>query len=157
MFKEELPHRLPPKRFMDHQIETEMDSERRHRPLFQLSPVDLDAEKEYVESLSKKGKIRPSKSPYGASLFLVKDKHKLLRGVVDYLALNRTTKINNAPLPRSDEMFDRLGGGKFFSKLDMNTGLHHIRVRREDTEKTTFNTKYGQFECLVIPRQHFKL
>ena len=60
-------------------------------------------------------------------------------------------KRNNAPLPRSAEMFDRLGGAKSFSKLDMKTGFHQIRVRHEDIEKTAFNTKYGRFEYLVMP------
>lgn len=101
--------------------------------------------------LLKKGNIRPSKSPYGASLFFVKDKNKALRGVVDYRALNRITKKNNAPLLRSDEMFDRLGGARLFSKLDLKTGFHQIRVRPEDIEKTAFSTKYGQFEYLVMP------
>jgi hypothetical protein len=96
-------------------------------------------------------KIRPSKSPYGAPLFFVKDGNKPLRGVVDYRALNRITKRNNAPLPRSDEMFDRLGGARVFSKLDLKTGFHQIRLRPEDIEKTAFNTKYGQFEYLVMP------
>ena len=84
-------------------------------------------------------------------MFFVKDKNKPLRGVVDYQALNPITKRNNAPLPRSPEMSDRLGGARFFSKLDMKTGFHQIRVRHEDIEKTAFNTKYGQFEYPVMP------
>jgi hypothetical protein len=74
-----------------------------------------------------------------------------LRGVVDYRALNRIKKRNNTPLPRSDEMFDRLGGAVVFSKLDLKTGFHQIQLRPEDIEKTAFNTKYGQFEYLVMP------
>ena len=69
VFTEELPDRLPPKRAVDHQIETDMDSKPLHRPLFQLSTAELEAAKEYVETLLKKRKIRPGKSPYGASLF----------------------------------------------------------------------------------------
>ena len=150
VFRDELPDGLPPIRTVDHEIEVEKDSKPPLRPLFQLSPAELKAAKEYVEGLLKKGKIRPSKSPYGAPLFFVKEKDKL-RGVVDYRALNRITKRNNAPLPRSDEMFDRLGGAKYFSKLDLKTGFHQIRVKPEDIEKTAFNTKYGQFEYLVMP------
>jgi Reverse transcriptase (RNA-dependent DNA polymerase) len=101
--------------------------------------------------LMKKGEIRPRKSPYGAPLLFVKDGDKPLRGVVDYRALNRIKKRNNAPLPGSDEMFDRLGGAKVFSKLDLKTGFHQIRLRPGDIEKTAFNTKYGQFEYLVMP------
>ena len=151
VFKSELPAGLPPKREVDHEIETEKDARPPHRSLYQLSPVELKATKEYVEDLLKKGKIRPSKSPYGAPLFFVKEKDKPLRGVVDYRGLNRITKRNNSPLPRSDEMFDLLGEAKFFSKMDLKTGFHQIRVKPEDIEKTAFNTKYGQFEYLVMP------
>ena len=127
-----------------------MEQKPPHSPLFQLSPVELVAGKEYVQDLLKKGKIRPSKSTFGAPLFFVKNKDKPLRGVVDYGALNRITK-KNAPFPRSDEMFDRLGGATVFSKPDLKTGFHQIRVRRDDIEKNAFNTKYGQFEYLVMP------
>ena len=151
VFREELPPGLPPKRFVDHEIETDKDSKPPHRSLYQLSPVELRATKDYVKNLIEKGKIRPSKSPYGAPLFFVKDKDKPLRGVVDYRALNRITKRNNAPLPRSDEMFDLLGEAKVFSKMDLKTGFHQIRVKPSDIEKTAFNTKYGQFEYLVMP------
>jgi len=150
VFRSELPDGLPPKRLVEHEIEVEKGSKPPHRPLYQLSPVELRAVKQYVESLLKSGKIRRSKSPYGAPLFFVKEGDKL-RGVVDYRALNRITKRNNAPIPRSDEMFDRIGGAKFFSRLDLKTGFHQIRVRDIDVEKTAFNTKYGQFEFLVMP------
>ena len=151
VFREDLPPGLPPERTVDHEIETDKYAKPPHRPLYQLSPVELKATKEYVEELLKKGKIRPSKSPYGAPLFFVKENGKPLRGVVDYRGLNRITKRNNAPLPRSDEMFDLLGDAKVFSKMDLKTGFHQIRVRPTDIEKTAFNTKYGQFEYLVMP------
>ena len=151
IFKTELPPGLPPKRSVDHEIQLEEDSKPPHLPFFQLSPVESEAAKETVEKLLKSGKIRPSKSPYEASLFFVKQDKGKLRGVVDYGALNLLTKKNNAPTPRSDEMFDRLGGAKIFSKLDLKTGFHQIQVKREDIEKTAFNTKYGQFEYLVMP------
>ena len=89
VFKTELPPGLPPKRSVDHEIQIEEDSKPPHHPLFQLSPVESDAAKEYVEKLLKSGKIRPSKSPYGASLFFVKQGKGKLRGVVDYRAFDR--------------------------------------------------------------------
>lgn len=149
-FQDDLPGGLPPERSIDHEIEIDEDAKPPARPLYQLSPAELVAVKQYVADLLKKGKIRRSKSPFGASLFLVKEKDKL-RAVVDYRALNRITKRNNTPLPRPDEMFDRLAGACYFSKLDLKTGFHQIRVRPEDIEKTAFNTKYGQFEYLVLP------
>jgi len=150
VFRSELPDGLPPKRSIEHSIEIEEGSKPPHRPLYQLSPAELKAVKDYVESMLKSGKIRRSKSPFGAPLFFVKEEDKL-RAVIDYRALNRITKKNNAPIPRSDEMFDRIGFAKIFSRLDMKTGFHQIRVRSEDVEKTAFNTKYGQFEYLVMP------
>lgn len=122
-----------------------------HCPLFKLSPAELAAAKEYVFELVKKENIRPSKSPYGAPLFFVMEKDMKLRGVVDYRALNRITKINSTPLPRSDDMFDSLGDASVFSKLDLKTGFHQIRLKPEEIENTAFNTKYGQYEYLVMP------
>lgn len=104
--------------------------------------MKLLAVKQCVTNLLKKGKIRRSKSPFGASLLHVKEKDKLW-AVVDYKTLNRTTKRNNAPFQRLDDMFDRLSGARNFSKLDLKTGPHLIRVRPEDVEKTAFNAKYG--------------
>ncbi len=145
-----MPAGFLPEREIDHEIPIEDGTRPSHRPLYQLSPAELKAAKEYIVDLLEKGKIRPSKSPYGAPLFFVKEKNKPLRGVVDYRALNRVTKRNSSPLPRSDEMFDRLGNARIFSKLDLKTGFHQIRVKEENVERTTFNTKYGQFEYLVI-------
>lgn len=150
VFRNDLPHGLPPKRDVDHKIEVQPDSSPPHRGIFQLSPAELLATKEYVTDLLKKGKIRPSKSPYGAPLFFVKQKGQL-RGVIDYRALNRITKHNNAPIPRTDEMFDGLGQAQLFSKLDLKTGFHQIRIAPEDIKKTAFKTKYGHFEFLVMP------
>ena len=113
--------------------------------MYQLFAVELKATKDYVEEVLRKGKIRPSKSPHVAPLFFFKEKNKPLRGVVDYRALNRIAKRNNPLLPRSDEIFDMLGDAKVFSKMDLKTIFHQIRVRSEDIENTAFNTKYGQF------------
>lgn len=150
VFRDDLPDGLPPAREIDHKIETDPEAKPPHRGIFQLSPAELVATKEYVTNLLQKGKIRPSKSPYGAPLFFVKQKGKL-RGVIDYRALNRITKHNNAPIPRTDEMFDRLGGATYFSKLDLKSGFHQIRISSSDIEKTAFKTKYGHFEYLVMP------
>lgn len=151
MFREELPDVIPPKRSVDHVFETDRNLKPPHRPLFQLSPLELDAAKKYVEELLRKGKIQPSRSSYGNSLFFVKEKDKPMQGVVDYRALNDITKRNNAPLPRSDEMFDKLGGARIFSELDLKTGFHQIRVKLEEIEKTAFNTNYGQYQYLLMP------
>lgn len=150
VFTDELPTGLPPKRDVDHKIEVEPGSTPPHRGMYQLSPAELLATKEYITDLLRKKKIRPSKSPYGAPLFFVKQKGGL-RGVIDYRALNRITKHNDAPIPRTDEMFDRLGQAVFYSKLDLKTGFHQIRIAPGDEEKTAFKTRYGHFEFLVMP------
>ena len=131
VFRDDLPEGLPPDRSVYHAIETKEGAKPPMRPLYQLSPAELVAVREYVIHLLRKGKIRRSKSPYGAFLFFVKNKGSL-RAVVDYRALNRLTKRNHSPLPRTDEMFDRLGEARVFSKLDVKTGFHQIRVRPED-------------------------
>lgn len=123
VFRNDLPARLPPERVVDHRIETQDGEKPPHRPLFQLSPAELLATKEYITDLLRKGKIRPSKSPYGAPLFFVKQKGSL-RGVIDYRALYRITKKNHSPIIRIEEMFDRLGGSEVFSKMDLKSGYH---------------------------------
>lgn len=149
-FRDRLPPGLPPKRKVDHSIEVIRDEKPHHRPLIQLSPAELVATKEYVTDLLNRGTIRHSKPPYGAPLFFVRQKGKL-RDLVDYRALNRISKTNNAHIPRTDEMFDGIGQAKFFMKLDLKTGFHQIRVREEGIKKTAFITEYGHFEFIKMP------
>eukprot|EP00171_Calliarthron_tuberculosum_P016938 IDg16938t1 len=151
IFRKNLPLGLPPKRSVDHEIIIDPDCKIPHRGLYQLSPNELHATREYIVDLMNQKVIRPSKSPFGAPLFFVKTPGKALRGVVDYRGLNRITKRNRTPIPRPDEMYDQLGGSKYFSKMDLKTGFHQIRIKTEDIEKTAFNTKYGQYEYLVMP------
>lgn len=147
---DELPDGLPPKRSIDHEIEIQTNSSPPYRPTFQLSSAELLATKQYISKLLKSGKLRPSKSLYGSPLFFVRQKGEL-RGVIDYRALNQITKKKKAPIPRIDEMMDRLGQAKIFSKIDLKTGLHQIRIKPCDIEKTAITTRYGLFEFLVMP------
>lgn len=151
VFRSSLPQELPPKRSVDHKIETNPEANIPNRGLYRLSPDELRATREYIAENLKNGRIRPSKSPYGAPLFFAKQAGKPLRGVVDYRMLNRITKRNRTPTPRSDEMFDVIGGSSYFTKIDLKTGFHQIRMSPNDIEKTAFQTKYGQFEYLVLP------
>lgn len=98
VFRSELPAGLPPKREADHSIKLEENHKPPHSTIFELSPAELLATKEYVTDLSKEGKICPSRPPYGTPLFFVKSKGKL-RGVIAYRGLNRITKPNNCPIP----------------------------------------------------------
>lgn len=151
VFRSELPKGLPPKRSIDHEIITDKDAKIPNRRLFRLSPDELRATREYIKDNLESGRIRLSRSPYGAPLFFAKQKGKPLRGVVDYRLLNKITKKNSTPTPRADEMFDIISGSQFFTKIDLKTGFHQIRVKPEHIEKTAFQTKYGQYEYLVLP------
>lgn len=150
VFRTRLPKGLLPQREVDHRIETIEGSRALLQRLYQLSPAELVAAKQYIEQNLDSGKIRPSKSPYGSPLFFAKEKDGTLRGVVDYRGLNRITRRNNNAVPRTDEMLERLGKSKFFSKIDLKTGFHQIRIHPDDIEKTSFTKKYGQFEYTVM-------
>jgi hypothetical protein len=151
VFPDELPPGLPPEREVDHRIELVPGSTPPSRPTFRLSATELAELKKQLEELTNAGFIRPSKSPYGAPILFVKKKDGTMRMCVDYRALNNITIKNSYPLPRVDELFDRLQGAKYFSKIDLRSGYHQIRIAPEDVPKTAFRTRYGHFEFLVLP------
>src|SRR6185295_10640362 len=104
------------------------------------SPVELDELKKQIEEALANGQIRPSKSPFGAPVLFVKKKDGSMRMCIDYRGLNRITIKNKYPLPRVDELFDRLLGAKYFSKIDLRSGYHQLRIYPDDIYKTAFNT-----------------
>ena len=101
--------------------------------------------------MSNAGRMRQSTSPFGAMALIVKKKDGEPRVVVDYRALNEITIKNRYPLPLMDEMFDRVHGATFFTKIDLGSGFHQIRIADDDIEKTAFRTRYGSFEYTVLP------
>ncbi|GBG84956.1 hypothetical protein CBR_g39419 [Chara braunii] len=103
-----------------------------------------------LDELLEKGWIRPSSSPYGAPVLFVRKKNKDLLVCIDYRKLNAQTIRNAGPLPRIDDLLERLGGALFFSKLDLKSGYHQLEIRKEDRYKTAFKTRYGHFEWLVM-------
>ena len=111
----------------------------------------MDELKKQLAELVKSGFIQPSKSPFGAPILFVKKKDGTMRMCVDYRALNNITIKNAYPLPRIEELFDRLQGAKYFSKIDLRSGYHQIRIDPQDVPKTAFRTRYGHFEFLVLP------
>ena len=151
VFPERLPRRLPPRRNVDHEIELEPGHAPPSRPTYRLSPPEMDELKKQLEELLAQGFIRPSVSPYGAPILFVRKKDGTLRMCVDYRALNKITIKNKYPLPRIDELLDRLHGAKYFSKLDLMSGYHQVRIKDEDVHKTAFRTIYGHFEFRVLP------
>jgi hypothetical protein len=151
VFPDDLPAGLPPSREVDHRIELIPGAVPPSRPTFRLSEKELVELKKQLEELTKSGFIQPSKSPFGAPILFVKKKDGTMRMCVDYRALNNVTIKNSYPLPRVDELFDRLQGAKYFSKIDLRSGYHQIRIDPSDVPKTAFRTRYGHFEFLVLP------
>ena len=98
-----------------------------------------------------KGFIKPSTSPWGSPVLFAKKKDKTLRLCIDYRQLNRVTIKNRYPLPRIDDLFDQLRGARVYSKIDLRTGYHQLRVREADIPKIAFRTLYGHFEFIVMP------
>lgn len=151
VFPDELPPQLPISRVVDHHIDLIPGSEPPSRPMFRMSPKEIDEIKKQLSELEEKGLIQPSQSPYGAPILLVKKKDGGFRMCIDYRALNAITIKNRYPLPRIDELFDRLQGAKVFSKIDLRTGYWQIRVHPDDVPKTAFRTRYGHYEWRVLP------
>ncbi|GJT65649.1 putative reverse transcriptase domain-containing protein [Tanacetum coccineum] len=106
---------------------------------------------EQLKELSDKGFIRPSSSPWGAPVLFVKKKDGSFRMCIDYRELNKLTVKNRYPLPRIDDLFDQLQGSSVYSKIDLRSGYHQLRVREEDIPKTAFRTRYGHYEFQVMP------
>ena len=98
-----------------------------------------------------KGFIRPSTSHWGTPILFSKTKDKTLRLCIDYRQLNRVTIKNRYPLPRIDDLFDQLRGARVYSKIDLRTGYHQLRVREEDIPNIMFRTWYVHFEFTVMP------
>eukprot|EP00253_Pinus_taeda_P033707 PITA_33707 len=104
-----------------------------------------------IQELLALGHIQPSTSPFASSVVFEKKKDGTLRMYIDCRALNKKTLKNRYPIPRIDELMDELRGARFFSKVDLRSGYHQIRVRGQDIPKTAFRCHYGHFEFLVMP------
>jgi hypothetical protein len=115
-----------------------------------MSPEELNELKIQLQGLLDKGYIHPGISPWGCSALFVEKKDKVLHLCVDYRSLNAVTIKNKYPLPRIDILFDQLAGAQVFSKIDLHSGYHQIKIRAKDIPKTTFTTRYGLFEYLVM-------
>jgi hypothetical protein len=110
---------------------------------YRMSTPELKELQMQLEELLKKGYIRPSVSPWGAPVLFVKKKDGTLRLCIDFRQLNKVTVKNKYPLPRIDDLFDQLRGTKIFSKIDLRSGYHQVRIKEEDINKTAFRTRYG--------------
>ena len=114
--------------------------------LHRMAPVELQELRVQLWELLDKGFIRPSTSPWGAPVLFAKKKDKTLRLCTDYRQLNRVTIKNRYPLPRIDDLFYQLRGARVYSKIDLRTIYHQLRVRDTNIPKTAFRKRYGHFE-----------
>ena len=121
-----------------------------NRPAYRYSPFEAAEIERQVQELLEQGLIEPSTSPYGAPVLLVKKPDGSWRFCVDYRALNKNTVRNSYPLPRIDDLLDKLQGAKYFSSLDLLAGYHQLGLRKEDIQKTAFKTSAGLFQFRVL-------
>ncbi|GJT47651.1 reverse transcriptase domain-containing protein [Tanacetum coccineum] len=150
VFPEDLPG-LPPTRQVEFHIELIPGAAPVARAPYRLAPAEMKELAEQLKELSDKGFIRPSSSPWGAPILFVKKKDGSFRMCIDYRELNKLTVKNRYPLPRIDDLFDQLQGSSIYSKIDLRSGYHQLRVREEDIPKTAFRTRYGHYEFRVMP------
>ncbi|GJT46381.1 putative reverse transcriptase domain-containing protein [Tanacetum coccineum] len=150
VFPEDLPG-LPPTRQVEFQIDLIPGAAPVARAPYRLTPSEMKELSEQLKELSDKGFIRPSSSPWGAPFLFVKKKDGSFQMCIDYRELNKLTVKNRYPLPRIDDLFDQLQGSSVYSKIDLRSGYHQLRVQEEDIPKTAFRTRYGHYEFQVMP------
>ncbi|GKC38867.1 putative reverse transcriptase domain-containing protein [Tanacetum coccineum] len=142
VFPEDLPG-LPPVRQVEFQIDLIPGAAPVARAPYRLAPSEMQELSNQLQELADRGFIRPSTSPWGAPVLFVKKKDGSFRMCIDYRELNKLTVKNRYPLPRIDDLFDQLQGSSVYSKIDLRSGYHQLRVRNEDIPKTAFRTSQG--------------
>ncbi|KAD5802643.1 hypothetical protein E3N88_14003 [Mikania micrantha] len=142
---------LPPERQVEFRIDLVPGASPVAKAPYRLAPSELQELASQLQELTDKGFIRPSHSPWGAPVLFVKKKDGSFRMCIDYRELNKLTIKNRYPLPRIDDLFDQLQGSAWFSKIDLRSGYHQLRVHDDDIPKTAFRTRYGHYEFLVMP------
>eukprot|EP00253_Pinus_taeda_P020750 PITA_20750 len=150
VFPEEIPG-LPPKWNLDFTIELVPGAAPVSRAPYRMSVPELTELKMQLQELLDKKYIRPSVSPWGAPVLFVRKKDGTFRMCIDYRQLNKLTVKNKYPLPRIDELFDQVKGATVFSKIDLRSRYHQIRIMEEDVAKTAFRTRCGHYEFVVLP------
>jgi hypothetical protein len=149
VFPEELPG-MPPDRDIEFVIELKPSTSSIYKTPYRMATPELAELKEHVKELLEKGFIRPSSSPWGAPMIFVLKKDGTQRLCVDYRALNEVTLKNKYPLPRFDDLFDQHRGACVFSKIDLRSGYHQLKIRECDIPKTAFISRYGLYEYTVM-------
>nr|GEX70572.1 putative reverse transcriptase domain-containing protein [Tanacetum cinerariifolium] len=142
---------LPPARPVEFQIDLIPGAALVARAPYRLAPSEMKELSKQLQELFDKGFIRPSSSPWGAPVLFVKKKDGSFRMCIDYRELNKITVKNCYPLSRIDDLFDQLQGSSIYSKIDLRSGYHQLRVREQDIPKIAFKTRYGHYEFQVMP------
>ncbi|GJU61862.1 putative reverse transcriptase domain-containing protein [Tanacetum coccineum] len=150
VFPEDLPG-IPLTRQVEFKIDLVPGAALVARAPYRLTSFEMKELSDQLQELSDKGFIRPSSSPWGAPVLFVKKKDGSFNMCIDYRELNNLTVKNRYLLPRIDDLFDQLQGSSVYSKIDLRSGYHQLRVREEDILKTAFRTRYGHYEFQVIP------
>jgi hypothetical protein len=149
MFPEELPG-MPPERKVEFAIELIPGTAPISKRAYRVSGPELVEIKKQTDELLEKCYIRPSTSPWAALVLFVEKKDGTKRMCIDYRSLNEVTVKNKYPLPRIEDLFDKLRGASVFSNIDLRLVYHQLRIRHSDIPKTTFITKYGLYEFMVM-------
>jgi hypothetical protein len=149
VFPDDLP-RITPGRAIEFKIELQPDTALIAKAPYKMSPVELKELKIQLQGLLDKGYIRSSISPWDCSALFVEKNDKELCLCVDYCPLNAVTIKNKYPLLRIDILFDQPAGAQVFSKIDLCSGYHQIKIHVKDIPKTTFTIRYGLFEYLIM-------
>jgi hypothetical protein len=146
------PTGLPPSRHIDHSIHLIPGSALPNAPTYWLAPRETEEMEKQLTDLINSSHIQPSTTPCAsAAIVIPKRDTSEMRLVTDYRALNKATIKNRYPLPRIEELLDTLQGAKWFTKLDLTTGYHQVRMNPNDVWKTAFKTKFGLYEWKVMP------
>jgi hypothetical protein len=141
---------MPPDQEVEFTIELQLGTAPISRRPYKMTPKELAELKIQLKELLDKGYIHPSSSPWGCPAFFMKKKDQSLRLCVDYRPLNAFTIKNKYHLPCIDILFNQLDSAKVFSKVDLRSSYHQIKIRLKDIPKTAFSTGYGLYEYLVM-------
>jgi len=132
-------------------IDLELGKQPPSGKLYSLSPDEPELLKEYLDEMLQNGKIHPSKSSAGASIFFTKKANGKLQIVVDYRGLNAITIKDKYPLPLMTTLMEQVGTSQIFWKLDLKLGFDLLRIAEGDEWKTAFKSRYGLYEYTVMP------